>query len=163
MSRQTVLALVLIALVIGLLMWLNRAGNEPAPPSPRSPTATASHAAAAIEATPPPYRLAGVAASGDDSYAVVADPDGATTLYRLGEEIAGLGRLAGIEAREVLIDTDHGPVTLPLQPAASPTPGPSATRRLPTVAATRAPERSPSPDDNASESPPSDAPDRPVS
>lgn len=160
---RALLVLLLGLLLLGPLLWWLRHR----PPQLPQPTATPSpvvrtHGVAAGSPTPLRFRLAGVATSGDTPYAVIEDPAGVTALYRLGESVLGLGRLAGIEPQEVLIDSDSGPLTLRLQPAPSPSPAPSATPAARTPTKRRA-TPTPSPAGSEPESPPSSVPDRPVS
>jgi Type II secretion system protein C len=156
MSRPIAVSLIVLTLLAAVLLWLwHRHATVPAPrpPSPASRRAQSPTSTAGPPPTVPPFRLAGVAVGDPNSYAVIEDPQGVTALYRLGENIAGLGRLAGIEPQEVLIETDRGPLALRLQPAATPTTGPAPTS---TARRVRRSSRTPpaSADDTASISPP---------
>jgi hypothetical protein len=123
MSRSGLLLLLLLAAVVALLLWWRRTPtehHEPATPAPTAASPTEGMAAAASP-TPPRFRLAGVAVGSSGSYAVLEDPHGVTALYRLGDEIIGLGRLSRIEEQEVVIDTESEPMVLRLRPAPTPT------------------------------------------
>jgi hypothetical protein len=159
MSRRTGLLLVVLVLLVGLLVRFTRDGRPPVPAAPPTQPPTPSTPVARPQAPTPHFRLAGVAASGEHAFAVIADPDGVTALYRSGDSVSGLGRLAQIEPQEVLIDTDNGPLTLRLQPAPRPTMAPTVTRPAPRAV----PTRTPFPAGSETESPPSSVPDRPAS
>ena len=82
---------------------------------------------------PPGYRLAGVAVGEPESFAVVESPAGTHGLYRLGEEVPGLGRVLRIEPERIVVQNDAGQFELWLTPAPTMTAG-----RVPTAAATMA-------------------------
>ncbi len=156
MSRFGLLLLLLLALLAALLLWWRHA---PAPrPAATTPSPTAAAPAPAVTPvagtpTPPAFRLAGVAVGTGGSYAVLEDPNGVTALYRLGDEISGLGRLTRIKEQEALVETTSGPLVLRVRPASTPTPAIT----MPDVAAPEAePSSPPSPaaDDSDLESSP---------
>ena len=160
MSRSVVILCVVVAAIV-VWLWFTRTRSAPAPIA--TPTAESHPSPAttgAASPTPLRFRLAGVAASGDDSYAVLEDPDGTTALYRAGDNVSGLGRIAGIDPQEVLIDADNGPLTLRLQPAPSPSAGSTASRVPSGPPASPSPS---SPGGSAQGSPTAVAPDQPVS
>jgi hypothetical protein len=156
MPRPPTVLLLLLALCVGGFLWWWSSAPPPAATGSASPTVPRTTPTAATPGpapTPPPFRLAGVAVGTSGSYAVIEDPHGVTALYRVGDQISGLGRLAGIERQEVLIETESGPVALRLRPAPTHTPADAT----PTAAAPEAEPAStpaPSPADNAPESSP---------
>jgi len=83
---------------------------------------------------PPGYRLAGVALGEPESFAVIEAPNGSTALYRLHDDVPGLGELIRIEAERVAIRGAAGQFDLWLAPAPTATPAPARTsvRRSPT-------------------------------
>jgi hypothetical protein len=123
------LTLLLLAIVLTSGWWLwTRLASSVAPGKPAAQTAARapSPAAPAIApaGTPGPagFRLAGVALGEPDSFAVVETPNGATALYRLHDQVAGLGELVRIDAERVLVRSAHGQFELWLSPAATATP-----------------------------------------
>ena len=164
--RLTIVMLVVLLAVVVLSGWLlarrlmdtlPQTTVDTATPTPLAaptPTATAFRA-------PPGYRLAGVAAHNKQPYAVIEAPDGAHALYRLNDDVPGLGRLSRIGAERVLITSEKGELTLWVAPAA--TASPTHTRR----AATPTPKVTPRPTlaagGTAPGSSPSTAPGRPAS
>ncbi len=124
-----ILLLILFTLASGLWLWTRLVGSAaPSRPAVATPTpaAAASGAVSPAPARPPPgYRLAGTAVGEPDSFAVVEAPDGATALYRLNDEVSGLGRLIRIEAERVVVQGDTGKFELWVAPAATRTPTPT--------------------------------------
>lgn len=140
--RAVLLILVLLVVVVASGFWLgNRVLQTPAP-TPATPAPVSPRAAAAAPArgtptvgqAPAGYRLAGVAVGEPDSFAVIEAPNESTNLYRVNEEVEGLGRLVRIDAEHVLILGATGEFDLWLAPAATATAAP-----------TRTPKRSPTP------------------
>ncbi|MFI5395229.1 MAG: type II secretion system protein N [Candidatus Binatia bacterium] len=135
MQPRTVLGLTLLLLgvvaISGFWLW-NRLVRTALLPSPVVATATMAPvrrvtAGATAAGTPPPrspagYRLAGVAVGEPESFAVVEAPNGATALYRLNDEVAGLGQLIRIDAERVVVRSEAGQFELWLSPAATTTP-----------------------------------------
>ncbi len=152
--RALLLALLLLALVAISGMWLwDRLIRSVAPSASPAATATVSPAAPPTAAgagagspTPQPdaagYRLAGVAVGDPDSFAVIEAPDGSTGLYRLNDDVPGLGELARIEAERVVISGSSRSFELQLAPAATPTPTAVRTPR-PHAATTKPQPRAP--------------------
>lgn len=133
--RAVLLLLSLLVLVVVSGFWLgNRLIQTPAP-APATPAPVSPRAAAVPtpQGTPTPggapagYRLAGVAVGEPDSFAVIEAPNGATSLYRVDSEVAGLGRLVRIEAERVVVLGSSGEFDLWLAPAATATPAPIRT------------------------------------
>jgi hypothetical protein len=133
MPRAVVIVGLVVALALGLTaFWVRTWPLRPLNDENRPATSKMEglRTSASATPTPPPFRLAGVASGGDGSYAAIEDGGGVTGLYRIGDEIPGLGRLAGIASGEVLIDTETGPITIQLQPGPTPTPAATATATL---------------------------------
>lgn len=135
-----------------LLMWMwSSAERIPTPPTstPTPVPGSATPTATLVAAIPPGFRLAGVAVGGSTSYAAIEPPGAGTSLYRLNDEVPGLGKLVRIGGEKVVIRTKDGDLEMWVAPA--PTPTFSPTRRLaPRVTPTRAaspapPAASPSP------------------
>jgi hypothetical protein len=130
--RVVLLVLLLLGLVALSGFWLwGRVikGGAPA----RVPTATLAPvptATLAAGGTPTPlqrpvgYRLAGVALGEPESFAVIEAPNGSTALYRLHDDVPGLGELLGIEAERVVIRGAAGQFDLWLAAAPTATPAP---------------------------------------
>jgi len=116
------------------------------PEIPVSPSPTASPIRIA-------QRLAGTVV-GDVRYAVVEQPDGTSSLYRPGDEVAGLGQLLTIESDHATFLTPSGPVELRLAPAPTGTPAPTRRPIPPTQMRPATPMRSRRPADAPSESSP---------
>ncbi|HVM98537.1 MAG TPA: hypothetical protein VMT89_19230 [Candidatus Acidoferrales bacterium] len=143
LSLVILAAVMLLAVLAGL--WISNHltgmfGTSTATPIP-SPTVTPvppSPSPVSLSA-PKGFRLAGVAVNVDQMYAVIEFPDGHHALFRLHDEVDGLGRLAHIGAERVVVTTKDGDLTLWVAPAATSTP--TATRRQVTVT----PKRTPSP------------------
>jgi hypothetical protein len=164
--------LALIAALVAVLLgarWarsvLFNAGDRPTRVAP-SPTA------AGPTATPSPsppvilHRLAGTAL-GHTRYAVVAQPDGSTALYRFGDEVPGLGRIVEVTENSATFDGSAGRVRMRITGPPSPTPAPPSPTdgvetATPSTPSTPAPPAPPA-GRTATESPPSAAPDRSAS
>lgn len=152
--RRYIPALLALAVLAGvlLLLWQRQPAVLETPPPAGSPTAA--HVAAAPGQVPAPtiasFRLAGVAAGGQTMYAAIEDPHGVSALYRLGDEVAGLGRVAEIAPQQVRIETAGGPLVMRLQPA--PTKSPTVTRQPRTTPVTPVPAAATSPAGSALES-----------
>ena len=140
-----VLALAL-ALVLAWNLWQRR---EPAPPVPPTAvpvkTATATSAATVV----PGYRLAGTAMGLHGRYAVFENPDGGTDMYKVGDDVPGLGTLARVGEVDATVNTSAGEVRFQVRPAPTKVP-----ENTPTARRVRKP--SPLPDPSESESSPSD-------
>jgi len=148
-GRRVVGAVLLLGILLASAWWLRSCGHrhaEPEPPAAAIPTATL-RPAAAVTPAPSGYRLAGVAVGDPQSFAVVEAPSGANVLYRLDDDIPGLGRLARIEAERIVVENEAGQIELWLMPAASPTPTRlrAATARVATAASRTAAPRTPRP------------------
>src|SRR6185369_6706029 len=84
-------------------------------------------------------------------YAVFEDPAGSTDMYRLGDEIPGLGTLARIGEVDAAVTTSAGEMRFQVRPAPTKVP-----ENTPTARRVRTP--SPRPDPSESESSPSAEP-----
>ena len=118
------LLLLLLAILSGLWLWKQlRATKSPPPSAIATVVATGTPVPSPTTLRPPPgYRLAGVAVGEPDSFAVIEAPNGRNTLYRLGADIPGLGRLVRIEAERIVVESAAGQFDLWLSPAATATP-----------------------------------------
>jgi hypothetical protein len=133
-------ALLTVMLASGYWMWGRLRDLEPAPAFVPTPLATAVPTVPSLSTSarlPPGYRLAGVAVGEPESFAVVESPAGTHGLYRLGEEVPGLGRVRRIEPERIVVQSDAGQFELWLAPAPTVTAG-----RVAAVAATL-PQRTP--------------------
>lgn len=176
--------LLLVALMLASGVWRWGRTVRPAPEHPEvSPTETATAAVTAgvspAPLQPPPgFRLAGVAVGTLESFAVVEAPHGAHALYRVGNDVPGLGRIVRINAECVIVQGASGQFELWLAPASTPTSPRTTPRRLVTTrpsprAATTTPGRPvltptappppPARGSTTAGSPPSTALDRPAS
>jgi hypothetical protein len=166
MKVLRVLAVVAVLVIVFLgarwtrrVLFQERADAGRAASSSPAPVARAT---ATPSPSPPPvlHRLAGVAL-GNVRYVVVEHPDGGTALYRLGEEVPGLGRIVDVTENSATFEGDLGRirlrVTVPPSPTAAP---PSPTYAKPTEAPVTP---SPPPGRTATESPPSTVSDRSAS
>jgi hypothetical protein len=178
-SQRLALAvmLLLLALIVasGYWLWGRLQDLEPAHPTVAVPAATATITATpapTVLKAPPGYRLAGVAVGEPESFAVVEAPSGIHALYRVGEDVPGLGRLQRIEAERVIIQNDGGEFELWLAPASTATPGrnptvsgtPRAARRTPAAPAPTTGRQPAAPGaGTVPESTPSAVPDQPAS
>ena len=99
--------------------------SPPAATSTPPPTATATAASDVARE----YRLAGVAVGGPGAYAVIANPDGQTALYRPGDEVPGLGRLLRVEEKRAIISSSRGDVEFRIRRAPTATPAPATPSR----------------------------------
>lgn len=165
--RLTILMLVALLAVVVLSGWrLARRLMDTLPPQTTVDTATPTPLpeptpTATVFRAPPGYRLAGVAAHNKQPYAVIEAPDGAHALYRLNDDVPGLGRLSRIGAERVLITSPKGELTLWVAPAA--TASPTQTRRAPTPTLKVTPRPTLAAGGTAPGSFPSSAPGRPAS
>lgn len=144
MSSRLALGLMLLLLLLmvasGYWLW-GRLQDLAPPPAVPAHTATATRTVTPVPTgvnVPPGYRLAGVAVGDPESFAVVESSSGASALYRVGEDVPGLGRLTRIEAERVVMQNETGQFEMWLTPAATVTPRASVT-----AAATPAVRRTP--------------------
>ena len=165
--------LVLLALMLVSAYWLWERVRDLAPPPAKTlptPAETATRTVtplATVVRAPPGYRLAGVAVGEPESFAVVEPPSGAHGLYRVGDDVPGLGRLLRIEAERVVVQGEGGQFDVWLMPASTVTPVPN----LSSATTASPPQRTPVPTTRpqapgartAPESTPSSAPGRSVS
>jgi hypothetical protein len=166
MIQRVVLPVALAAaLLAGAWLLWSRAARLPQPLAPPAPTATSSPVRSEPSPTAEPvnsgseFRLSGTAVGDPASYAAIEAPDGTSRLYRDGETVAGLGRIAAVHTdRVIVVDSAGESLVLRLKPAPTPTP---ERRRTSVDGAT--PTVSPARDDTPRESPSSNAPDRPAS
>jgi hypothetical protein len=130
-SQRLAGALMLLVLVLMLVSgyWLWGRLQDLAPPPSRTlptpmetATPTVTPLATVVEA-PPGYRLAGVAVGEPESFAVVEAPSGPHGLYRVGDDVPGLGRLLRIEAERIVVQSEAGQFELWLMPAPTMPPG----------------------------------------
>lgn len=138
------LTLLLLATVLISGWWLwTRLASSLAPGGPvaqtaaRAPSPAAATVAPAGTPAPAGFRLAGVALGEPDSFAVVETANGTTALYRLHDEVAGLGELIRIDAERVVVRNANGQFELWLSPAATATPTAVQTPTPPTPTARR--------------------------
>ena len=125
------LALLLGALAITVLLLWWRVSNRMSSadrvgPATQTPTVTPTPTTPSRSPTPVLHRLAGVA-RGRVEYAAVEGPDGTSQLYRLGDEVPGLGRLARVDRNSATINGPSGEIRLRVAPA--PTASVTPTRR----------------------------------
>ena len=161
---------VIALFVVLLLAWWIRE---------RSPMARRQHASAAATATavgptapvtaapptphpPPGHRLAGLAV-GAVSFVAVEHPDGSTALYRVGDDVPGLGRVEAITEAGATFTGDNGTMTLQVTAPAPPTATAIQLRTAPTEPPPGSTPTRPSPGRTEPESPPSVAPDQSAS
>jgi hypothetical protein len=136
--RAKVLAAVAGALaIVGLWRLFAGPARETRVSRPATPSPTRQAAAASPPATPGPaegYRLAGVAGGEERSFVAVELPDGSTELFRLGDDVPGLGRLTRVEDKRATFEGTDGAFSM--QVAAKPTPSEELRDRLPSPAET---------------------------
>jgi hypothetical protein len=128
-------------------------------PPPR--TATPAETATPTAGQPPGYRLAGVAVGEPESFVVIESPNGSANLYRLHDDVSGLGELVRIEAERVVVRGTAAQFELLLTPAATATAAPAGTPKP--RSPTRTPPLRPRGGGTTAAPKSSDAPDRPVS
>ncbi|GIW41345.1 MAG: hypothetical protein KatS3mg076_1922 [Candidatus Binatia bacterium] len=129
---MTRVVLFLLALAVLLLLFV-RFGKERRREMPRpEPTPTARSTPTPGRVEPPTagpearrFRLAGVAVARSGGYAVVEDPRGRTVLYRVGEEVPGLGKLVRVEERRAFFRGPEGDLVMEIRPAPTPTAAPA--------------------------------------
>lgn len=144
-----ILALIAVALLAWAL-WRNRPEPAVAPATPLpDATVTPTRLALAAPTAVQGYRLAGTAAGLRGRYAVFEDPGGATEMYKVGDEVPGLGKLLFVGETEATVATSSGETRFRVRPA--PTKLPEST---PTAQRVRKP--APTLDPSESESSPSD-------
>jgi len=141
-SQRLGVAVMVVLLVLMLVsaywLWGRLRDLEPATPFVPTPVETATPTMTPIPTTlraPPGYRLAGVAVGEPQSFAVVESSSGSSALYRVGENVPGLGRLLSIGADRVIVENEAGQFDLRLAPAPTATPGRTlATATIPPAA-----------------------------
>jgi hypothetical protein len=141
--RAVLLILLLLILVAVSGFWLWGRLTEGGAPSrvatatmpPRTPTVA--ETATPTAAPPPGYRLAGVAVGEPESFVVIEAPNGSTNLYRLHDDVPGLGELVRIEAERIVVRGAAAQFELWLTPAATATAAPAGTPKA------RSPTRTP--------------------
>jgi hypothetical protein len=168
-SRQALGFALLLLLVVGVSGWWlwSRLARVVAPASPAARPAggpvepTQARSATGTPAHPAPagYRLAGVALGEPESFAVIESPNGSTALYRLKNEVSGLGQLVRIEAERVVVSGEKDQFELWLSAAMTATPTVARAQKSP--AATPPPRPGPGGTTPAPGS--SGVPDRPAS
>jgi hypothetical protein len=167
-NRSQVAGIILTLVVLAAIAWRLHGPASETPPvaviatapprAPRPNAATASPTEVTIA-----HRLAGVAL-GNVRYAVVEQPDGATALYRDGDDVPGLGKIVEVTENSATFEGSSGRVRLSVKPPPSPSPAPASPTRGPQEALTpEASKRSPSPDRSVTGSPPSTASGQPAS
>jgi len=165
MNLLRLIAIVVAVVILVLLAHRLRhvlfdTGSPAQPPSVRPtegapPSATPSASPRVVL-----QRLAGVAL-GNMNYVVVEQPNGATGLYRFGEDVPGLGRIVEVTEDTATFEGSGGRIKLRITVPPSPTPVPaSPTHGRPTEGVFTP---SPEPDRTARESPPSALPDQSAS
>jgi hypothetical protein len=133
--RAVLLILLLLVLVAvsGFWLWgrlIEGGASSPVATATMPPACTATLAAGGTPTPlqpPPGYRLAGVAVGEPESFAVIEAPSGSTNLYRLHDDVPGLGELVRIDAERVVMRGAAGQFDLWLAPAATATPTPART------------------------------------
>lgn len=154
-----VLAAVMALVAAALLAWIltHPSSETSAPPAAASsPTVAATATAAAAATVVPGYRLAGTALGLRGRYAVFEAPDGTTEMYRVGEEVPGLGTLQRVGDVDAVLLTSSGEMRFQVRPAPT-----KVAENTPTVRRAKTP--SPQSDPSESESSPSDDPAPPAS
>lgn len=154
-----VLAAVMALVAAALLAWIltHPSSQTSAPPAAASsPTVAATATAAAAATVVPGYRLAGTALGLRGRYAVFEAPDGTTEMYRVGEEVPGLGTLQRVGDVDAVLLTSSGEMRFQVRPAPT-----KVAENTPTVRRAKTP--SPQSDPSESESSPSDDPAPPAS
>ena len=167
--RTVLLILLLLILVVVSRLWLWGRLTEGGAPSrvataamPPPRTATLAETATPTAGPPPPgYRLAGVAVGEPESFVVIESPNGSANLYRLHDDVPGLGELVRIEAERVVVRGAATQFDLWLTPAATATAAPAGTPKP--RSPTRTPPLRPRGGGTTGAPKSSDAPDRPVS
>jgi len=144
------LAVILALTAAALLLWaVLRERPAPLDAAPTAAPATSatptSVAVAAATTAVHGYRLAGTAAGLRGRYAVFEDPSGATEMYKVGEEVPGLGRLLFVGETEATVATTSGETRFRVRPA--PTKLPEST---PTAERVRKPSPTPAPSGSGS-------------
>jgi hypothetical protein len=169
MQPRAVLLILLLLILFVSGFWLWGRLTEGGTPSrvatttmPPPGTATPAETATPTAGPPPPgYRLAGVAVGEPESFVVIEAPNGSANLYRLHEDVPGLGELVRIEAERVFVRGAAAEFDLWLTPAATVTAAPASTPKP------RSPRQTPllRPRAGGTAAAPksSDAPDRPAS
>lgn len=121
MTARLLIAAALVIVIAVLLVLLGRSGPTAEPPSapPATPAPSpASPLSPRPTTAPVRHRLAGVAV-GPVQYVVIESPDGTHTLYRLGEEVPGLGEVTRIDPTAATFEGPAGSIRLDLAPAAT--------------------------------------------
>ena len=131
-SLLLILLFLILVAVSGLWLWgrLTEGGapSRVATATMRPRTATLAETATPTAGPPTPgYRLAGVAVGEPKSFVVIEAPNGSANLYRLHENVPGLGELVRIEAERVVVRGAAAEFDLWLTPAATATAAPAGT------------------------------------
>jgi hypothetical protein len=135
LSVLLILLLLVLVAVSGLWLWgrlvqggaPSRVATATMPPA-RIATSTGGGTPTPVQA-PPGYRLAGVAVGEPESFAAIEAPNGSANLYRLHDDVPGLGELVRIEAERVVVRGAAAQFDLWLKPAATATLAPARTPR----------------------------------
>ena len=153
------LAAVMALVAAALLAWIithPAAPQTSAPPAAATSSPTGAATATVAPTVVPGYRLAGTALGLRGRYAVFEAPDGTTEMYRVGEEVPGLGTLQKVGDVDAVLATSAGEMRFQVRPAPT-----KVAENTPTVKRARTP--SPQSDPSESESSPSDDPAPPAS
>jgi len=154
MSSRTFATLLVAAGILLLILWLAPRLPQTKTVEPTAvPTPTIPSPSPTMSPVPVRQRLAGTVV-GDVRYAVVEQPDGTSSLYRPGDEVADLGKVLEIEADHATFLTPSGPIVLRLAAAPTGTPGRTRAPRRPTEAPVETPKPAPRSSDAQPESSP---------
>lgn len=156
MIGRVIAAALALVVVIALAWLLFRREAPTAPAATPLPSETPTATAAATPTIVAGYRLAGTALGLRGRYAVFEDPDGNTEMYKVGDEVPGLGTLARVGDIDAAVTTSAGEMRFQVRPAPTKVP-----ENTPTVRRVRTP--SPRTGRSESESSPSGEPAPPAS
>jgi len=149
-ALAVVLALLLIRIFWGRQPDTPESASTPLPTPARTPTTAPKPTIASG------YRLAGTALGRRGRYAVFEDPDGNTEMYRVGDQVPGLGTIIRVGEVDAVLDTAAGEMRFQVRPAPTKVP-----ENTPTARRARTPSPRPAPSEF--ESSPSDEPVPPAS
>lgn len=130
-----------LALAWILLQRRNEAAPVVAPTAAPASTSTATSAPTVA----PGYRLAGTAMGLHGRYAVFEDPSGANEMYKIGDEVPGLGTLTRVGEVDASVTTSAGEVRFQVRPAPTKVP-----ENTPTARRARTPSPQPGPSESES-------------